>query len=76
MLGVSNKEVFKYATLPGIGVRLRGLFMTGFQHIPYFMALVYQAVRLLPPGHPYGRSENIGKFGIGDVVAQAANNLV
>ena len=40
------------------------------------MALVYHAVRLLPANHPYLNADNIGRFGIRHVIAEAANNLV
>lgn len=49
---------------------------TGFSTIPFFMALIYQAVRLLPSNHPYANAVNIGRFGMRHVIAEAANNLV
>jgi conjugal transfer/type IV secretion protein DotA/TraY len=75
MIGVTRKQFFTYTLLPEILPRLRELVTTGFQHVPFLMALVYQSVRLLPPGHVYARSENIGQFGIRHVIAAAADNL-
>ncbi len=72
----TRKQVLAYTILPQFMPRLRDLFATGFHYIPYFIAIVYQAVRLLPPGHPYLDARNIGRFGIRHVVAEAANNLV
>lgn len=74
-MAVTAKSVIKYATLPGIIPRARELFATGFYYVSYFMALVYGAVRLLPAGHPYTNPENIGRYGVHHVVAQAALNL-
>ncbi len=76
MLNITRKEFINYTMLPGIGPRLRNLFTAGFQYIPFFIALVYQIVRLLPENHPYTNSQNIGRFGLRNVVAEAANNLV
>ncbi len=55
--------------------RLKGLFASGFGYIPFLMAHVYNIVRLIPSNHPYLMSENIGRFGIRHVVAEAARNL-
>ena len=76
MQAISRKQVFRYAALPGLRGRLRDLFLAGFQYIPLFMALVYQSVRLLPANHPYTNPQNMGRFGIRHVLAEAANNIV
>lgn len=69
-------KFLKYTLLPGFLPRLRELFSSGFMHIAYCIALVYQAVRLLPPDHPYLNPANFGRFGIRHVIGEAANNLV
>lgn len=74
--GIRRRDVIRYAVLPGLRPRLADLFLSGFQYISFFMALVYQGVRLLPDGHPYCNPANIGRFGIRHVIAEAANNLV
>ena len=71
----AQTKIIKYATLPQVLPRLYQLFATGFAHVPFFMALIYQAARLLPADHPYLNPKNIGRYGIRHVVAQAANNL-
>jgi hypothetical protein len=76
MLNVTKKQFIRYAVLPGLRPRLQDLFFSGFQYIPFFIALVYSTVRLLPAGHPYLDSANIGRFGIRHVIAEAANHLV
>lgn len=73
---IAAKNIIKYAALPGFQPRCRELFATGFQHIPYFIALVYGSVRLLPAHHPYLNPANIGRFGVRHVIAQAADNIV
>jgi len=77
MIGLlTGKQVLGYMGMPRLKARLEDLFLTGFQFIAYFMALVYSAVKLLPAGHPYTNIQNKGKFGIRHVIAAAANNLV
>ncbi len=62
--------------MPELVSRINSLVMGGFHYIPFFIALVYQIVRLLPANHPYANPVNIGRFGIRHVVAEAANNLI
>ncbi len=76
MFNVTRKSFIQYAVLPGFRQRFRDLFASGFQYIPYFIALVYGAVRLLPANHPYLQPANMGRFGIRHVIAEAANNIV
>lgn len=66
----------KYAVLPRVLPRVHTLFGTGFSMLSYFMALVFAAVRLLPPGHPYLMAANIGRFGLRHVFAAAFNSIV
>ncbi|GJL85568.1 MAG: hypothetical protein DHS20C02_13430 [Micavibrio sp.] len=76
MLLIPRKAIIKYAVMPQIRSRMRDLFASGFHYIPYFIALVYATVRLLPAHHPYVNAANIGRFGIRHVISEAANNLV
>lgn len=62
--------------MPGVLPRLKELFGSGFGHIAFLMAYIFQAVRLLPPNHPYLMPENTGSFGIRHVFAQAADHIV
>ncbi len=75
MQDIKAREVIAYATMPRIVPRLKGLFTSGFGYISYLMAQVYSIVRLIPRNHPYLQAENIGRFGIRHVVAEAASNL-
>lgn len=73
---INKRAILKYVALPGIKPRFMELFGKGFHYIPYFIALVYECVRLIPKGHPYLNANNIGRFGVRHVIAEAANNLV
>lgn len=70
-----GRRVAKYVLLPGIIPQIKDLTRGGFGYLAFLIALVYQAVRILPANHPYGQYKNIGKFGIRQVVAMAANNV-
>jgi hypothetical protein len=74
-MAYTRKQVVSYFILPQIKPRVKDLFISGFHYIPFFIALVYQLVRLLPANHPYTQSQNMGQFGIRHVIAEAANNL-
>ncbi len=76
MSSFTKRDFINYAVLPGFRQRLQDLLESGFQYIPYFIAIVYGAVRLLPEGHPYLSPVNMGRFGIRHVIAEAANNIV
>ena len=77
MLGMLlPKGLISYSVMPGVMIRLNSLLFQGFRYIPYFIALVYSIVRLLPAGHPYLNPANIGRYGIRHVIAAAANSLV
>lgn len=73
---MTRGSIIKAAILPGLWPRLKDLFGSGFAHIAYLIAQIYAAVRLLPQDHPYLKPDNLGRFGIRHVIAQASNNLV
>jgi len=75
MLGIMPKGAMKYAFMPEIGVRFRALFFGGFGYVPYFLAVVYQMVGLLPQRHPYLSHANIGRYGLRHVVAEASRHI-
>ena len=72
----TRTQVLKYTLLPGLIPRAFGIFTSGFAHTAFLIAIIYNALGLLPAGHPYLAPENFGRFGIRHVIAQAANNLV
>lgn len=63
-----------HAVLPGIFPRIKAL-GRHFGHFAYLLALVYQAVRLVPANHPILNPNNIGTFGFRDVFSVASDNL-
>lgn len=74
-MDAARKKAMKYVLLPGIVPRVWALVSQGFMHVSYLVALIYGAVRLLPPEHPYLNPANRGRFGVRHVIAQAAKNL-
>ncbi len=70
-----QKQILKYTLLPGFLPRLHSLFASGFKNIAWAMAYIYYTVRLLPQDHPYLNPNNIGRYGIHNVIAEAARNL-
>ena len=72
---ISAKKVAKYLFLPGILPRARDMGNSGFGYLAFLIACVYNAVRILPPTHPYVNPANIGSFTIRQAVAAAANHV-
>ncbi|MGH1404694.1 MAG: DotA/TraY family protein [Alphaproteobacteria bacterium] len=61
--------------MPRVVPRLKGLFSASFSYIALLMAHIYLMARLLPRHHPYLLSENMGRFGIANVIAEATRHL-
>jgi conjugal transfer/type IV secretion protein DotA/TraY len=76
MIAVFRSPFVRYAILPGFIPRLVRIFSSGFVHTAYLIAVIYESLRLLPQGHPFVNPQNIGRYGIRHVLAEAANNLV
>ncbi len=70
-----TRKTVAYLTLPGIWPRLKALFASGFSYVSFFMALVFNMIRLLPDNHPYLNYMNFGRFGLHHVLWQAWKNL-
>lgn len=75
-MNITVGKTLKYTLMPEFVPRIGSLFFSGFRHIALYMAYLYAGLRLLPANHPYLRPENIGRFGIRNVMTEAANNLV
>ena len=73
--GVHAGDVARYVLLPGIVPRLRDLVERGAGSLAMLMALVFAAVRLLPPNHPYLVPGNKGRFSMRHVFGEAWRNL-
>ena len=76
MSGIQATKVAGYVIMPGIMPRLKAFFTSGFGYIAFLIAQIYGMVRLLPANHAYLNPQNIGKFSVRNVIAQAANNLI
>ena len=72
---VTTGQVLKYTLLPGVLPLARDIIGSGFGYVSFFMAQVFRAARLLPPGHPYLSPLNMRRFGIGNVLGEAYRNL-
>lgn len=73
---LNAKSVARYMLLPGIFPRVRDFAGSGFGYLAFLFATIYGGVRILRPGHPFLNPDNIGKFGILDVIRAASNNIV
>lgn len=72
---VITKGFFGYTTLPRILPRMRDLLSVSFSHLSYFIALIFEAVRLLPAGHPYLKSVYFGQYSVAQVLREAYKRL-
>ena len=72
---VNVKSYLAYTMTPQIIPRLHDLIGSGFGHIAFFIALVCNAVGLLPNNHAYTQPRNIGNFSIRHVLTETASRL-
>lgn len=72
----TSAKILKYTLLPGLIPRFMTMFSSGFVHIAYLMAIIYESLKLLPSNHPYLNPANKGRYGMRHVISEAANNLV
>ncbi len=70
-----KSRIISYFLLPGIIPQAKELSRGGFGYLALLIAAVYQAVRILPKNHPYTLYDNMGSFGIRQVIAEAANHV-
>lgn len=75
MSNITGKDILRYSFMPQVGPRLRGFFDGGFQNLAIFMALIYNAVKLIPDNHPYIQRGSKEKFGVQDVLVEASKNV-
>lgn len=75
VVGLKTGAAVKYAVLPGFLPRMGSLFFSGFDSIPYLMAMIYGIIGLLPRHHKYLRPDSYGTYGLHHVVAAAAREL-
>lgn len=75
MQNIRAKDAIAYVTMPRIIPRFKSFFSSGFAYFAFLMAHVYGMVKLLPQGHPYTLTKNIGRFGVLHVISEASRGL-
>lgn len=73
--GITGGQFLRYTLLPEFGKRLARLFAPGVSNLAMLMALVYNAVGILPKGHPFLRPAPNARFTILQVIGEAAQNI-
>ena len=72
---ITTKGFLGYTLLPQMLPRMRDILSVSFSHFSYFVALIFEAVRLLPAEHPYLRSAYFGKYSVYQVLREAFKRL-
>jgi conjugal transfer/type IV secretion protein DotA/TraY len=70
-----GREVLKYLLLPQVIPRLIAMFRRGFGNLASYIAMLFGALRILPPTHPYLKSENYGSYGLIAVLYTSAKHV-
>lgn len=71
----TQNSLIRAALLPGVWPRTRELFSSGFPHLAYLMANLFDMLRLLPAEHPYLNRGNFGRYSMLDVLRAGARAL-
>jgi len=74
-MAITKIKIAKYTLLPEFIPRITALFRSGFHHISYMIATLFQMAGLLPGTHPYLNPTNIGLYGVRHVMAEAYKRL-
>lgn len=69
------KKILLYTLTPGIAGRFRDFSASGFVNLAYLIALVFNAVNILPGNHAYLQKSYRGQYGIRHVVLEASRNV-
>ncbi len=72
---INRKDVLTYLIMPQIFPRLRRLVGSGFNDVPYFMAVILATLRMIPASHPFLRQDMIGKYSVLNVLSVTAGNI-
>ncbi len=72
---INQTSVIKYMALPGILPRI-GKLLGGFKNLAYFIAVVFNTLRILPDNHPFLRAENHGTYSVYRVLIESRRHLV
>lgn len=69
------KKILSYTLMPEVLPRVQEIITDGFGSIAFWIACLFANAKLLPPTHPYLNPANIRRYGVGNVLGQAALNL-
>ncbi len=72
IMGYTRGDILRYIFLPQVLPRVRDLFHAGFGHLAFFVAQVFRAGGILPPNHAFLQINNIGHYGLLDVLAEVS----
>ncbi len=72
---ISRRSVLKYTLMPQIFPRLKTLFGGGFGHLSYFIAVVFNTLRILPDNHIYLNKASHGHYSVIQALSAAANHI-
>lgn len=74
-MSMTKGTVLKYTLLPGVMPRAREFLTFGLTHVAFYVAMIFEAVKILPRNHIYLNPENFGKYTISQVLAQTFKYL-
>ncbi|MEM6781131.1 MAG: DotA/TraY family protein [Pseudomonadota bacterium] len=70
-----GKRILLYTLTPGIAGRFRAFTNGSLTNLSYLIALVFNAVNILPSNHPYLQSQYRKKYGVHHVIIEASKNV-
>ncbi len=73
--GIRRGQIVRYTLTPQIFPRLKKLVGSGFPNLSYFVAVVFNTLRILPRNHPYLRADMHGKFSVLQALGAAAGHI-
>jgi len=73
-LGITKGQVARFTLMPEILPRLHK-FLGGFNHLSYYMAMVFNTVGIIPSTHPCLLATSHGKYSTLQILAIAANHI-
>lgn len=72
---IHTGDVIKFVIMPQILPRIGKFFRSGFAHLPYFIVVVFNTLRIIPDNHIYLRRTSHGRFSLIQALAAAASHV-
>ncbi len=69
------KKATRYAVMPEIVPRIKS-FNLNFGYFAYLIAYLFSITGIFQPGHPYLNGDNMGRFGVHNVLFEGYKNLI